>query len=224
MYTSILKGSKMAKEKEKIAYNEIVRLILENHYKPGDFLLETELAQDLNLSRTPVRHALSQLVAEGILDKKKKKGCVVPAVSPEDARHVFFAREHIEGLAAASAARHAKQEDIETLKHLVHREFGGEGELSKMDYVHINRSFHLGIARFSGNKYLEQYCRHSFWRSHTYIFFFDKYYTDVTGGQETGPRQHQGIVEAMENRNEEKAGNLMRQHIRTTFEQLFVKL
>ena len=102
----------MAQEKEELAYGEIVRLILENHFKPGDFLLETELAQDLNLSRTPVRHALSQLVAEGILDKKKKKGCFIPAVSPEDARHVFFAREHMEGLAATSAARYASEEDI----------------------------------------------------------------------------------------------------------------
>ena len=216
----------MAQEKEELAYGEIVRLILENHFKPGDFLLETELAQDLNLSRTPVRHALSQLVAEGILDKKKKKGCFIPAVSPEDARHVFFAREHMEGLAATSAARYASEEDIQYLWRLIHREKGGEGPLSKMDYVHINRSFHMGIARFSRNKYLEQYSRHSFWRSHTYIFFFDKYYTDAmaSGGQETGPRQHIGIVEAIENRNEEKAGNLMRQHIRTTFEQLFVKL
>ncbi len=216
----------MVTEKEEFAYTEIVRLILENHYKPGEFLLETELAAALNLSRTPVRHALSQLVAEGVLDKKKKKGCVIPAVSPEDARHVFFAREHIEGLAAASAARHAAEADIEYLWTLIQREKGASGELSKMDYVHINRSFHLGIAGFSRNKYLEQYCRHSFWRSHTYIFFFDKYYTDAMAstGQETGPRQHIGIVEAIENRNEEKAGNLMRQHIRTTFEQLFVKL
>ena len=59
---------------EEFAYKSIIRLILDNHFKPGDFLLETELSDSLNLSRTPVRHALGQLVAEGLLDKKRKKG------------------------------------------------------------------------------------------------------------------------------------------------------
>ncbi|MCP4024614.1 MAG: GntR family transcriptional regulator, partial [Desulfobacteraceae bacterium] len=76
----------MAKENlEEFAYRAIIRLILENHFKPGDFILETELAEFLNLSRTPVRHALGQLVAEGFLDKKKKKGCMIPSPSPSDA-------------------------------------------------------------------------------------------------------------------------------------------
>lgn len=58
---------------EEFAYTSIVKLILENHFKPGDSLLETELSKTLNLSRTPVRHALGQLVAQGFLYKKKKR-------------------------------------------------------------------------------------------------------------------------------------------------------
>jgi len=214
------------KNLEEFAYTSIVKLILENQFKPGDFLLETELSKALDLSRTPVRHALGQLVAEGFLDKKKKKGCFIPAVSPEDARHVFFARENIEGLAATSAARYATDENVSFLWGLIEQEKGMAKDLSKIDYVNINGLFHIGIAKISQNKYLEQYCRHSFWRSHTYIVFFDNYYTGAiaSGIQETGPRQHIQIVKAIENRNEEKAGNLMRQHVRTTFEQLFMKL
>ncbi len=216
------------KNREEFAYESIIKLILENHYKPGDFLLETELADTLELSRTPVRHALGQLVAEGFLDKKKKKGCFIPSPSPQDARHVFYAREHIEGLTAASAARYAVDKDIDYLYGLIEKEKNvknpGTHE-GKMAYLMINENFHLGIARFSRNKYLEQYCRHSFWRSHTYIFFFDSDYTGLTSGeQKIGPSQHIEIAEAIENRNEEKAGDLMRQHVRTTFEKLFVRI
>ena len=165
----------MAKKNlEEFAYKSIINLILKNHFKPGDFLLETELAESLDLSRTPVRHALGQLVAEGFLDKKRKKGCFIPSPRPEDARQVFYAREHIEGLTAASAARYATDKDIEYLYALIEKEKNvktpGTQE-AKMAYVTINESFHLGIAKISLNKYLEQYCRHSFWRSHTYIFF-----------------------------------------------------
>jgi DNA-binding GntR family transcriptional regulator len=211
---------------EEFAYKSIIRLILDNHFKPGDFLLETNLSQSLKLSRTPVRHALGQLVAEGFLDKKKKKGCFIPAVSPEDARHVFCARKNIEGLVAASAARYAVDEDVDFLYSLIEKEKTLSKKPSKMAYVRVNEAFHLGIARISRNKYLEQYCRHSFWRSHTYIFFFDEFYNDMLGsrGQETGIMEHVQIVKAIENRNEEKAGNLMKQHIRSTFEKLLVKL
>jgi len=219
----------MAKtNREEFAYKAIINLILENHFKPGEFLLETELAQFLELSRTPVRHALGQLVAEGFLDKKKKKGCFIPSPSPEDAKSVFYARENIEGLTAASAARYATEEDIKILYALIEKEKNVDypaTQSAKMLYVNINESFHLGIARMSHNKYLEKYCRHSFWRSHIYIFFFDKYYTELdSNGQKTGPMQHMEIVKAIENKNEEKAGNLMKQHVRTTFEQLFVKI
>ncbi|MBU0970419.1 MAG: GntR family transcriptional regulator [Proteobacteria bacterium] len=217
----------MAKKNlEEFAYHSIIRLIIDNHFKPGDFLLETQLSEALELSRTPVRHALGQLVAEGFLDKKKKKGCFIPAVSPEDARHIFTVREGLEGLAAASAARQVTDRDVAFLYGLLGQEEALKKAPSKLAYVHVNEAFHLGIARISQNKYLEHYCRHAFWRSHTYIFFFDNYYTGklVSGNQETGPRQHAEIVQAIENRNEEKAGNLMKQHVRTTFEQMFVKL
>jgi DNA-binding GntR family transcriptional regulator len=219
----------MAKKNlDEFAYKAIVSLILENLFKPGDFLLETKLAKSLGLSRTPVRHALGQLVAEGFLDKKKKKGCFIPSPSPVDAQHVFYAREHIEGLTASSAARHATNRDIDNLYNLIKNENNVENpgtQEAKLTYVTINENFHLSIARVSQNKYLEQYCRHSFWRSHAYIFFFDKYYSGLDlSGQKTGPKQHIEITKAIENRNEEKAGNLMRQHVRSTFEQLFIKI
>ncbi len=216
------------KNLEEFAYQSIIKLILGNYFRPGDFLLETELAKSLELSRTPVRHALGQLVAEGFLEKKKKKGCMIPVPSPEDARNVFYVREHIEGLAAASAARHATDKDILYLQDLLEKErnvkHSGNKD-AKMTYFTINESFHLGIAILSRNKYIEQYCRHSFWRSHTYIFFFDKDYTNqFTQGHGAGYKQHIEIVKAIENSNEEKAGNLMRQHVRYTYEQLFQRI
>jgi len=213
---------------EESAYESIIGLILENHFKPGDFLLETELSKKLQLSRTPVRHALAKLVAEGFLEKKKKKGCYIPSATPQDARHVFYARERIEGLTAASAARYAVDSDIEYLYELLEKEkkvSSHRGEEEKRSYLKINENFHLGIARISHNKYLEQYCTNIFWRSHAYILFFNPDYNGLTAiGQGLGPTQHIEITKAIENRNEEKAENLVKQHIRTTFEELFIRI
>jgi len=216
----------MAKENfEEFAYTAILGLILDNRFRPGDFLFETELASSLGLSRTPVRHALGQLVAEGFLEKKKKKGCYIPDVSAQDARQVFFLRENIEGMAAASAARFATEDNIVFLKTLVEKEANPDGTLSKLDVLEINQAFHLGIARFSGNRYLEHYCRHIFWRSNVYVFFYDNYYREnIDYRKLKTPDQHARVVAALENRNDEKAGNLMKFHIRSTYEMLFMKL
>ena len=210
------------------AYKKIIELILKNQFKPGEFLLETELASSLGLSRTPVRHALGQLVAEGFLDKKTKKGCFIPFPSPMDAQHVFFVREHLEGLAAQAAAGCATEQDIAFLYDLIEREkaLGSlKHEAEKVKSLALNEEFHMGIARMSRNPYIEQYCRHSFWRSHTYICFFDRDYMGLNPGpQRIAPRQHIEITQAIEARDADRAGQLMRTHVRTNFEKLFSRL
>lgn len=211
---------------EETAYKKIIKLILEHHFKPGDFLLETEITELLNMkSRTPVRHALGQLVAKGFLEKKKKKGCFIPSASPEDARHVFFARESIEYCTAASAARHATDKDIKELQSIIEKEAQTGISGNKIAYSSINEKLHYSIARISKNRYLEQYSRHVFWRSSFYIFFFGNYYVQKDYKKYMlSPPQHEKIVQAIAERNSEKAGELMKQHVRFTFEKIFLNV
>lgn len=211
---------------EEFVYDSIIGLILENHYRPGDFLLETEITERLNLkSRTPVHHALGQLVAKGFLDKKSKKGCFIPPLTPEDAEQVFFARESIESQAAASAALHASNEDIDELQMIFQEEVetGESGNI--IGYSAINESFHNFIAQISKNKYLQQYSQHIIWRSNCYIFF--RYYQFKVSMTERefriSPAQHRKITEAIAKRDADKAGKLMKQHVRRTFEGIFKK-
>jgi len=209
---------------EEFAYDSIIALILENHYRPGDFLLETEITARLNLkSRTPVHHALGQLVAKGFLDKKSKKGCFIPPLTPEDAEHVFFARENIEFQTAASAALHASDAEIDKLQMIIRKEVE-TGESGNMTgYSAINETFHDSIAQISKNKYLQQYSQHIFWRSNSYIFF--RYYQFKLSMAERefkiSPAQHIEITEAIAKRDADKAGKLMKQHVRRSFEGIF---
>jgi len=206
---------------EESTYNAIIKLILENHFKPGDFLLETEITALLNLkSRTPVHHALGQLVAKGFLAKKNKKGCFIPTLSPEDAEHVFFARENLEFQNAASAALHASDEEIDRLQAIIQEEVetGEAGDI--VAYSAINEIFHEFIAQISKNRYLQQYSQHIFWRSNAYIFFY--YYQFKVSKIDTefkvSPTQHMKIMDAIKRRDADDAGHLMKQHIRRTFE------
>ncbi len=211
---------------EEFAYDSIITLILENHYRPGDFLLETEITERLKLkSRTPVHHALGQLVAKGFLEKKSKKGCFIPPLTPEDAEHVFFARENIEFQAAASAALHASDGEIETIQTLIQKEVetGEAGDIT--GYSAINETFHNFIAHISKNTYLQQYSRHIFWRSNCYIFFrYYQFKMSLTEREfKISPAQHIKITEAIAKRDADRAGQLMKQHVRRTFKGIFQK-
>jgi DNA-binding GntR family transcriptional regulator len=214
----------MAKEEiEENVYRSIIKMILDNQLKPGDLLLETELANKLQVSRTPVRQALGRLVAQGFLDKRKKKGCIIPIPDAQDAKQVFLARETIEGQTAASSARCATKADIEELKILQQEQDQAFFSNNKEVYSLLNEKFHLGIARMSNNKYLERYCQHIFWRSNTYIFFFDHYYRPKPVNDKTHltPHQHKNIINAIEKGEADNAKNFMIKHIQHSFDVLF---
>ena len=217
----------MAKENlEEYAYNAILELILSNHFQPGEFLLETEITDLLNLkSRTPVHHALGQFVAMGFLDRKKKKGCFIPLPTPEDAEHVFFVRQNIESQSARSAAIHASDEEIKTLELIVENEADVRKSSDIVAYSAINENFHACVAKISKNRYLQQFGQYIFWRSNVYVFFHHYKFKLKKKGDELknshSPMQHMKILTAIKNRNPEQAGELMGEHVRCTYESIW---
>ncbi|NLJ44999.1 MAG: GntR family transcriptional regulator [Treponema sp.] len=208
---------------EESAYRKIVHLILAGHYKPGDFLLEVELAKSLGMSRTPVGRAIGRLVAEGFLSRMPKKGCFIPQPTPEDAEQVFRARMAVEGKAAALAAEKAAEEELAELEKVLLPEEQALKDRNKDLTAQINRAFHTGISRASHNLYLETWCSSIFWRSNLYIFYFDSFYNlnrhkDMP--PQMTPAQHKAILAAIRSRSPETAERLMREHIQNTFEKL----
>ena len=206
---------------EEFAYKAIMKLIVTNHFQPGEFLLETEITDLLHLnSRTPVHYALGQLVAKGFLDRKKKKGCFIPLPSPEDAKDVFFVRENIESQSARSAAINASDEEIEKLGAIIADEatIRQSGDLAT--YASINENFHAYVATISKNRYLQHFSEYIFWRSNSYVFLNHYRFKMKIKGDEfkDSPSQHLKIYDAIKDRNPEKASELMLNHVRCTYD------
>ena len=206
------------------AYRAIIRKILGGTFHPGELLREVELAEQLGISRTPVSVALNRLVSEGFLEKRKKNGCIIPLPSADDARKVFYARQVIEGQTAAAAARNTRPEDLDELARALEIQAQSLATNSRELFSSSNEAFHMGIARMSGNPYFERYCRHAFWRSNLYVFFFDAFYTHL---EHAGPVSktsihHRQILEAIAGRDAEEARRLMEQHVLVTYEGLLV--
>ncbi len=212
------------KNLEEFAYNAIMKLVLNNHFQPGEFLLETEITDLLNLkSRTPVHHALGQLVAKGFLDRKKKRGCFIPFTTPEDAEHAFFVRENIESQSAMSAAIHASDEEIKELELIIEKEADIRKSGDIVAYSSINENFHACVAKISKNRYLQQFSQYIFWRSNIYIFFYQYKFKLKKVGDELmdSPLQHKKILKAIKSREPEEAGELMLKHVRCTYNSIW---
>ncbi|MDY2984535.1 MAG: GntR family transcriptional regulator [Synergistes jonesii] len=208
---------------EERAYRLIINEILSGVYHPGDFLLELDIAAQMEMSRTPVSRALSRLVAEGLLKKMPKKGCYIPIPTPKDAELVFTARQVAEGEAAALAAANVTEEDILTLESIVAQDKYIMDAGDKERWAKINEAFHLSIAKLCNNPYIEKWAKNMFWHSNVYIFYFDGFYkpSDIVIEHQT-PAQHREIIAAIKERDVKKARSAMKRHIYTTYTKLLL--
>jgi len=86
------------------AYDHIKKHIFELRFKPGEYIADTQIAEELGISRTPVREALYKLESEGLLTSVARRGWRVYSLSLQDIHDIFDIKVSIEGMIAAKAA------------------------------------------------------------------------------------------------------------------------
>lgn len=124
-------------------------LVVTREFGPGDRLGEADLAARLDVSRTPVREALRQLAADGLVEHVPNKGARVVELSDHELEHVFELRARVEGTAASHAATGATVDELDRLEELAAR-IGAHalpGPDQDLDRVYgCNADFHLLLA------------------------------------------------------------------------------
>ena len=118
-------------------YNHIRNGILDGSYKDGDFLVETRLAEELEVSRTPIREALKQLELEGLVKTTHNKGAVVVGISERDVDDIYTIRVRIEGLAARRAAENITMGDLKGALTTIMRKIYGEDAVMRFRPHHF---------------------------------------------------------------------------------------
>lgn len=96
-------------------YNHIRDGILDGSYKIGDYLVETRLADELEVSRTPIREALKQLELEGLVLSIPNRGMLVQGISDDDLNDIYTIRLLLEGQAAWWAAERIEPDQLDKL-------------------------------------------------------------------------------------------------------------
>jgi DNA-binding GntR family transcriptional regulator len=194
-----------------VAATEVIReAILDGRLPPGRRLKEEELAQELGISRTPVREALLMLQAEGLVDAAPNRGATVRSHSVEDLTDLYQLRALLEGYAARRAATRLSDESVAGLRESCvrfERFLDGGAELQEL--VQENLVFHQTILEGAGSARLATMVRQVIelplvYRS--YIWYSQEQ-------QQISAHYHSQITRALEARDSERAELVMKEHI-----------
>lgn len=123
---------------------------------PGAFIDEVTLAEEMAISRTPLREALKVLTAEGLLRHEPRRGCFVNEVTEQDLDEIFPVIALLEGRCAFEAARNASDADLAALETL-HERLQRHARAKRInDYYEANFAIHEAIITLANNRWLAQ--------------------------------------------------------------------
>ncbi len=123
---------------------------------PGTFMDEPRLAEQMSISRTPLREALKVLTAEGLVRHEPRRGCFVNEVTEQDLDEIFPVIALLEGRCAREAAANATDADLQQLETL-HDKLNRHARARRItDYYAVNFAIHEAIITLANNRWLAQ--------------------------------------------------------------------
>jgi len=193
------------------AYSLILAAIDDGIYKPGDRLVESELAERFGVSRTPIREALQRLETQSLLTRDGRS-LIVASLDHNQLAELYVVRAQLEGLAARLAAKHASVEEVRVMRDMVaddRRLVADPKALSR-----ANKRFHKQIHLASHNRFLVQQLD----LVHRSMALLATTSLEAEGRGRTALDEHEAIVEAIARGDGEAADRALREHISRAFE------
>jgi DNA-binding GntR family transcriptional regulator len=189
-------------------YESLKRGILEGVYEPNQRLTETELAQELGVSRLTVRLALVRLAQDGLVVVQANRGASVRSVGVPQAIRMLKVRAALEGVAASLAAESVTKAEVDEMERIV-RDMGELGETETLKYAELSNRLHGLILSAAREEMLELMLATI---SHALVRFQHRTIL-VPGRRAQSLSEHVPIVAALKRGDAETAEQLMRAHV-----------
>ncbi len=192
-----------------LVFESLKDAILTQTLPPGKRLLESELAESLGVSRTPVREAIRRLEQEGLVAMIPRKGAYVSGISLKDIREVYEIRAALEMLALELAAKYITAEEIAELEHQVRQEEAMTEANRLNEIIFIDSSFHDLIYQYARNSRLTQFVEILQEQFKRFRFLP----LGSSARSHTALAEHEQMVEALRAHDSILAAKLAREHI-----------
>lgn len=206
-----------------LAYEGIKRLIIEEQLEPGGLLSENQLAEYLNMSRTPVREAIRRLQAEGILESVKGLGTYLKPLTRRDVKNIYEVRKALELIACESAITQITQEEIDevrgSLTAILNRHNSGE-KIEQMEFTVLDGQLHDLIVKQSNNEYIQILMDQIYFNVDRYRIISFQVSLDL----EESTKQHLVLLDCIEQRNLELLKERLGTHLEWSLGILLDKL
>ena len=190
-------------------YRQVLDAVLAGDLLPGERIVQDRIAEEINVSRTPVREALLHLEREGILARTGTAGFTVRGIGESEVRDIYQVREAIEGYAARVVAEQRRAASLGRIERTVEKEesiaAGGVEE-----YFHANRRIHRSVVEETGNEYLLRSFDAIWNRGFSFRVFAAIEHPDL----DASLHEHAGLVTSMRCDHPREAGEAMIAHIR----------
>ena len=183
--------------------------ILKGEYKIGEKIKETHVAEELRVSRTPIRKAFKQLEEEGLIEYVPNKGCFARGFTKRDIEDVYAVRKVLEELTVEWAVDRITNEDIRAMADKCEemQKYVDEGDSARV--LAVNKVFHEIIYRATGSRFMSQILRSykEYIEQTTRPIYYEKKFLQQIVDE------HRAIVEAFEKRDMESAVDAMSTHM-----------
>ncbi|MFY9323791.1 MAG: GntR family transcriptional regulator [Syntrophomonadaceae bacterium] len=192
-----------------LVFDALREAIINGTLKPRERLMEIQLAEELGVSRTPIREALRKLELEGFIVMVPRKGAYVADISFKDIADVFEIRAALEALAAGLAAERITDEELEEMERLVAEKAEAISGYDMDRLIRVDTLFHDAIYKASRNQRLTNIInnlREQIQRYRTTSLAYP-------GRMKRSLEEHRGIVEAIQSRDPQIAQQVAREHI-----------
>ena len=192
-----------------VVFHTLRGAILKGELKPGERLMELQLAAKLGVSRTPIREAIRMLEQEGLAVTIPRRGAEVAKMTEKDMQDVLQVREALDELAAGIACECMTEEELESLKKAMEAFEQATATKDIKQIADTDMVFHDIIYQATRNPRLVNILNNL--REQMY-----RYRVEYLKDERNYPlllEEHRAIVEAFTNKNKEKATECMRQHV-----------
>ena len=193
-----------------IVYDQLKMQILTGHITPGTRMMEVDLADNMGVSRTPVREAIRKLEKEGLVVIEPRRGAYVSDISVKDMVDTLVVREDMEGLAAFLAAQSISGEEIDELEEITAGYSDAIANGVMEDIIRYDEAFHRRIVELSGNRTLMQL----FETVQELALRFRYLYYDDFSRYENMPVEHRNIIDAIKSGDSAKARQVSDNHVK----------
>ena len=188
--------------------DHVYQLLLTNELNPGDQLKETLLAEQMGISRAPIREAMKELIINGLVDYRPQVGNFIPVFSPKQIVDSYTTRGVLEGYAVMNACDRFSAEEIDKLENLVERMEKYAEKMNHKMVIEVGGEFHDLLISQCDNVQLLEYTDRLSLKLH--ILFF-KYWGKLYSPTEIG-RRHREIVESVKLKDLNLIEKVIRHH------------